>query len=198
MDITKILKHSVELLQLRDENTESFEAELFNIPVERFCNDLIKISTPNITVFYAFSKDKMKELWNSIRTLDDESEMIETYSTKKFIIILHEYPSPFTYQALQVKNQKMSAYNGFIQLFLMKELVYNPMNHVLVPKHKKLTEEESKQVLDELQLKSKSQLPLIQKTDIIARWLGLQQWDLVKITRYTETSGKYYYYRCCI
>jgi DNA-directed RNA polymerase I, II, and III subunit RPABC1 len=52
--------------------------------------------------------------------------------------------------------------------------------------------------MESLQLKSKTQLPLIQKQDIIARWLGLQQGDVVRITRYTETSGKYYFYRCCI
>lgn len=197
MDITKILDHSIELLQVRGEDVSTFETELRDIPIERFFNDLIKLSTPNISVFYAFSKEKVKELWNNIRNLD-ETEMEATYGTLKFIVILHEYPSPFTQQALQSKHQQLLLHGGFIQLFLMKEMMYNPMKHKLVPKHKKLTEEETKKVLEELHIKSKNQLPLIQKNDIIARWLGLQQLDIVRITRYNETSGKYYYYRCCI
>lgn len=197
MDIAKILKHSIELLQVRGEDTTSFESEINEISTERFCNDLIKISTSNITVFYAFSKEKLKELWNTIRLLD-EDEMEKMYGCVKFIIILHEYPSSFTQQALQSKHQTMLSRGGFIQLFQMKELMYNPMNHVLVPKHKKLSEEDAKKVLEELHIKSRSQLPLIQRNDIISRWLGLQQWDIVKITRYNDTSGKYYYYRCCI
>ena len=35
-------------------------------------------------------------------------------------------------------------------------------------------------------------------TDIIAKWLGLKQGDIVKIDRYNPNSGVYYYYRCCI
>ena len=72
------------------------------------------------------------------------------------------------------------------------------MKHELVPKHKKMTEDAVKKLMEELQLKTKTQLPLIQRQDIIARWLGLQQGDIVRITRYNDTSGKYYYYRCCV
>ena len=109
-----------------------------------------------------------------------------------------EYPPSITLQAIQQKDVLLQEQQGFIQFFLTRELMYNPMKHELVPKHKKMTEEEIKKLMEETQLKSKNQLPLIQKQDIIARWLGLYPGDIVKITRYTETSGKYYYYRCCV
>jgi len=197
MDISKILKHSVELLQMRNEDTEDFETELFEIDTNRFYNEAINCSTKNITVIYTFSKDAFKEFWSNIRTLTID-EIEELYNTRKFIVIMQEYPASVTLQTIQNKNTQMLAENGFIQLFLMKELMFNPMKHILVPKHVKLTEPEVKTLLENLQLKSKTQLPFIQRNDTIARWLGLQQGDIVKITRHPETSGEYYYYRCCV
>jgi DNA-directed RNA polymerase subunit H (RpoH/RPB5) len=47
-------------------------------------------------------------------------------------------------------------------------------------------------------LKSKLQLPHIHRGDVMAKWLGLRQGDVVRITRYNETSGEYYYYRYCV
>ena len=72
------------------------------------------------------------------------------------------------------------------------------MKHVLVPKHEKISEDEVKNVLSMYLIKHKSQLPIISRNDVIARWLGLRHGDIVRITRYNETSGTYYYYRCCL
>ena len=197
MDITKILKHSIELLVLRGEDITEYEKTLYDIDINRFKNDVITVSTKNITVFYTFSKDSLKEMWSNFRQMTPE-DLFKTYNTHKFIAVVQEYPASVTLQAIQNKNLQMLASDGFLQLFLMKEMMYNPMKHLLVPKHKKLSDEAVKKLMDELQLKSKTQLPLIQRQDIIARWIGLQQGDIVRITRYNDTSGKYYYYRCCI
>lgn len=197
MDIAKVLNHSVELLGLRGEDTTAFQEELFQIEQSRFYNEVITLSTPNITVFYAFSKDSFKEMWSTFKATDIDT-LQDTYNTLQFIWILQEYPPSITMQSVQLKELQLQEKKGFIQIFLTKELLYNPTKHELVPKHKKLSPEAAETLINDLQLKSKNQLPFIQKQDIIARWLGLQPGDIVKITRYTETSGKYYYYRCCV
>jgi DNA-directed RNA polymerase subunit H (RpoH/RPB5) len=197
MDIKKILKHSVELLSTRGEDVTKYEKELMDLDMNRFYNEMIALSTKHITVFYAFSKDSFKELWATIRVMDLE-QMEKLYGTKKFIMVLQEYPPSITLQAIQNKDAQMLPKEGFLQIFLMKELMYNPMKHELVPKHKKISEEEVKKLMEDMNLKSKAQLPFIQRQDIIARWLGLQSGEIVRITRYTETSGKYYFYRCCV
>lgn len=197
MDIQKILNHSIELLEIRGEDVESFKTKLEEFDKNRFYNEVIHVSTKNITVIYAFSKESFKEIWATLKAMDI-STIEKLYSTKKIIMILHEYPPSITLQAIVQRDLTMQQQNGYIQIFLMKELMYNPMKHEFVPKHKKMSEEEAKTLIDTMQLKSKNQLPLIQKQDIIARWLGLYPGDIVKITRYTETSGKYYYYRCCV
>lgn len=197
MDIPKILRHSVELLQLRNEETKDFEKELFEYQTNRFYSEIINVNTKNIAVIYAFSKESFKDFWSNIRTKSVD-EIKEEYGKLKIILILNDYPSSITYQALQKKELQLAAEEGFIQIFLMQELMYNPTKHELVPKHEKMNNEDVKVLMENLKLKAKTQLPFIQKTDVIARWLGIQSGDVVKITRYSPTSGKSYYYRCCI
>jgi DNA-directed RNA polymerase subunit H (RpoH/RPB5) len=85
-----------------------------------------------------------------------------------------------------------------LQYFKVEELLFNPTKHELVPPHRKLSNDEAKNIMDKYMIKSKGQMPLIQHTDVIAKWIGLKQGDLVEITRYNENSGEYYYYRCCV
>lgn len=197
MDIPKILRHSVELLQLRNEETEDFEKELSEYQKDRFYSEIINVNTKNIAVIYAFSKESFKDFWSNIRGKSVD-EIKKEYGKLKMILILNDYPSSITYQALQKKELELAAEEGFIQIFLMQELMYNPTKHELVPKHEKMNNEDVKKLMENLKLKAKTQLPFIQKTDVIARWLGIQSGDVVKITRYSPTSGKSYYYRCCI
>jgi DNA-directed RNA polymerase subunit H (RpoH/RPB5) len=198
MDIPKILKHSIELLEIRGEDVKEYETGLNAIQQNRFYSEVINRSTKNITVFYIFSKDTLfKKWWTDIKILTPQ-EMQDLYKTKGFILIFPEYPSSITLQQLHNKHQALNEHDGFLHMFLCKELMFNPMKHELVPKHEKMTEEESKKLMDDLQLKSKLQIPLIQRTDTIARWLGLNVGDIVRITRYNETSGEYFFYRVCV
>jgi DNA-directed RNA polymerase subunit H (RpoH/RPB5) len=199
MDIQKILKHSIELLEIRGEDVSEYETGLNNIQINRYYSEVVTRSTKNITVFYIISKDTLfKKWWSDVKMMTAE-DMEKTYKTKGFILIMPDYPPSITLQQLQNKHQVLSTTEGFFfHLFLCKELMFNPMKHELVPKHEKITEEEGKTLMENLQLKSKTQIPLIQRTDVIARWLGLSQGDIVRITRYNETSGEYYFYRCCI
>ena len=80
----------------------------------------------------------------------------------------------------------------------IQDLLFNPTKHHYVPPHRKLSVDEGKDVMENYNLKSKLQMPIILHTDRIAKWIGMKQGDIVEITRYNENSGKSYYYRCCI
>ena len=190
-----ILQHSVELLELRGEDTTQYKQDLEAIEPTRFQNEFITLKASTIRVVYAFTKDSFKDFWGTLKNMDNDT-VDNIYNTQKFIIIVSEYPPSITLQAIHQKEQTLT--NGFIHMFLMKELMYNPMKHTLVPKHEKLTEQDATQLIEQLQLKSKNQLPMILKQDVIARWLGLVPGDIVRITRYNETSGQYFYYRVCL
>lgn len=197
MDISCILNHTKELMELRGEETELFQEEVDKIDLARWMDEWITVPLKYHRLFFVLSKDSFKELWAAIRNLSVE-DMERMYQTKKFIVILGDYPPSITLQALQQKDQVLSGSNGFLQLFLARELMYNPSKHFLVPKHEKMSDSDVQHLMEELQLKNKTQLPFIQKSDKMARWLGLKPGDVVKITRYSETSGEYFYYRTCI
>lgn len=85
-----------------------------------------------------------------------------------------------------------------IQVYELKELMFNIMEHVLVPKHDVIVDEQEIQnILKSYHLKSRLQLPLILKTDPVARFLALKPGNIVRITRPSPSAGEYVFYRCC-
>jgi DNA-directed RNA polymerase subunit H (RpoH/RPB5) len=86
-----------------------------------------------------------------------------------------------------------------LQLFDIKVLQFNISRHELVPKHEVIKDEAViKNIVQQYSLKSKFQLPIILKTDAMAKYLGLKNGDMIKITRVSPTSGEYVVYRCCV
>lgn len=69
--------------------------------------------------------------------------------------------------------------------------------HILVPKHSKLTEEESKVLLEKLNI-TVHQLPKILKSDPAIRHLNADVGDVILIERNSPTIGKSDYYRVVI
>lgn len=106
----------------------------------------------------------------------------------------------------KVSQNNMKLINSFmgvvfknIQVFDIKELQFNISNHVLVPKHELVfDEQEIKDIITKYSLKSKFQLPHILKTDPMSKYLGLKNGDIVKIVRISPTAGEYITYRCCL
>lgn len=97
---------------------------------------------------------------------------------------------------LNIKNLK--EYEANIEIFLIKELLINISKHILVPKHEIVTDQEIiSKIVSQFQLKSKTQLPIIQRTDPMARYLDIKTGEIVKITRNSPSAGEAIIYRYC-
>ena len=86
---------------------------------------------------------------------------------------------------------------GHIQIMWCKHLQINPTKHILVPKHTKLTIEEINNLLEKYSIKNRTQLPLILRSDPIARYYNYNAGDIIKITgSLSSANPKYNNYRC--
>lgn len=195
MEIDTIRAHLKDMLESRGDDVSYIEEHGDAVEPSRYYSEVIELSTDKTTVFFILSKELLKK-WRQQE--EAPAKMMDTYKTTNFILILSDSPSPAAMHSLTAWDKELQAQGGMLQVFFTKELMYNPMKHELVPKHEKLSEVDAKAMMEQYLVKSKAQLPIISRNDPIARRLGLRHGDIVRITRYNDTSGVYYYYRCCV
>jgi DNA-directed RNA polymerase subunit H len=68
------------------------------------------------------------------------------------------------------------------------------VQHILIPKHKKLSEKEKKDVLERYHV-TFNELPSIHESDPALRDVDVEAGDVVKIERTSPTAGKTVFYR---
>jgi|GEM_PF-1139076 DNA-directed RNA polymerase subunit H (RpoH/RPB5) len=204
MEIDIIRTNIRDMLESRGDDVswiqEHGDAVIYDNP-ERFYKEVITLNTDKTTVFFALTKDILKEkLLKELKEEKTSQDIVNKYdNTKNFIIVTIDVPSvKQSILQFQIIDKSLQSIGGLLQIFYMDELRYNPTSHRLVPKHEKLNESQTKKVMEDYRIKSKSQFPLILKTDPIAKWLGLKHGDIVKITHINNNSGEYFYYRCAV
>jgi len=79
-----------------------------------------------------------------------------------------------------------------------KKTSKGPIKHVLVPEYKKLTEEEVKKLMAELEIDSLDVLPRIFTTDPAIQHLKPKPGDVIKIIRKSPVAGESIYYRVVV
>eukprot|EP01098_Paradermamoeba_levis_P009221 TRINITY_DN3829_c0_g1_i2.p1 TRINITY_DN3829_c0_g1~~TRINITY_DN3829_c0_g1_i2.p1 ORF type:complete len:209 (-),score=77.69 TRINITY_DN3829_c0_g1_i2:265-891(-) len=119
-------------------------------------------------------------------------ERMKEEKVHKAIIVVQ---TSLTHFAKQVLSEFAPRFT--LEYFTEGELLVNITDHILVPKHVVLTKEEKHALLTRYKLKE-TQLPRIQVRDPVARYLGLQRGNVVKIIRASETAGRYVTYRMVV
>jgi DNA-directed RNA polymerase subunit H (RpoH/RPB5) len=203
MEIDTAIKNLKDMLMNRGDNIDMFEEHEADIDREEFYNDkgIIEFQTSHTTIIFALSKKLRKNIIDELKEGDNSIDgFMKKYNNKKNIILVfnNDTISMPVLTQLNKYDKLFQKQGGILQYFQIKQLMFNPTKHVLVPEHIKLTESESLEIMQKYMIKSKLQMPVILYNDIIAKWLGLKQGDIVKIKRYNENSGLSYYYRCCI
>ncbi|KAL0954653.1 hypothetical protein HGRIS_003605 [Hohenbuehelia grisea] len=144
-------------------------------------------SNPSDQIFVFFTDEKSV----GVKTMRKLLGILEEKSIQRGIIV---FPGNMTPSARKVIVAMASQYK--LEEFSEADLLVNIVHHTLVPDHQVLTPEEKKILLEKYRLKE-TQLPRIQLADPVARYYGLRRGQVVKITRPSETSGRYASYRIC-
>ena len=204
MEIDRAIENLKAMLsELRNEDIDEFNEHEADIDRQEFYNEtnIIEFNTNNTTIIFALTKklrqDIIEQLKKSKTNIDT---FVNAYNGKYNIILIfgNDILTTPTITQLNLIDKVLQKKKGMLQFFQLNELQFNPTKHQLVPPHRKLNQEESTSIMNRYLIKSKLQMPIILKTDVIAKWHGLKQGDIVEIIRYNENSGKSYYYRCCI
>jgi DNA-directed RNA polymerases I, II, and III subunit RPABC1 len=93
--------------------------------------------------------------------------------------------------------QIYSEHKVFCQYFWINALTFNLTQHEMVPKHDIIEEDEKQELIKNLQITDVDKLPSIKKNDPVAKYYGMKEGDICKITRKSETAGNYISYRLC-
>lgn len=107
----------------------------------------------------------------------------------KAIVVIRQAITPSASKVMTTMAPKY-----ILEQFTESELVVNITDHVLVPKHVLLSQDEKDELLRKYRLKD-SQLPRMMTSDPIARYYGLRRGQVMKIIRASETAGRYVTYR---
>ncbi|KAI8847642.1 RNA polymerase [Chytridium lagenaria] len=136
---------------------------------------LVQHTTENDQLLVFFIEDETV----GIKPIKKVCERMIQQSIMKAILV---YQKSLTPSAHKVIHEMAPKYQ--IEIFQEGELLVNITQHILVPKHVRYRLKET-------------QLPRIQQSDPVARYYGLKRGQVVKITRPSETAGKYVTYRLC-
>ena len=116
---------------------------------------------------------------------------METKKCNEAIIII---PKSLTSPGYTLLRELLTTKQISITPFSENELLFDLFEHVRVPAHTLLSDDEKHALLQDMKI-TPNLLPKIQKTDPVSKYLGLVTGDVVKIKRFSITVGEDVYYR---
>lgn len=183
--ITKSFETILEMLNDRKEDIGDIsKGHIEEILKKDNIKQVIEIIINDIKIVY-YTPSKFK--WSEVKKYFEDEKPYKLY-----ILVIQE-------SITQYNMKSISASSVNIEIHPINRLQFNITKHILVPKHEVIKDkDEIDNVLKMYRLETKSKLPIILKSDPVAKYFGLKPGEIVKITRISETAGEYIMYRVCM
>lgn len=130
------------------------------------------------------------DLTNSLFTIEQKLGQDD-----HLLIVTNNEPNDTLIRTLNDIWQKNKYY---VAILTLKRLQFNILEHVLVPKHNVLTDDEVEKIKKTYNIIDNSQLPEISRFDPVALAIGLRPGQICHIKRNSKTAITADYYRICI
>lgn len=200
-----MLNNLDEMLVDRNDSIQNLK----NINTEEFYgNEPVIVYAENICVIIALTVEAKKNVIAKLKPdkkvnkteeeLDVFKEFVLEHKKYTNYIVVFEELTTADNKLLVTFDKTLNKIDGLLSVFMFSDLHFNPTRHHLVDKHTKLNKDDIIKLMTHYNIKAKTQLPIILKSDPIAKWLGIRPGDIVKIDRYNSNSGLTYYYRSCV
>jgi DNA-directed RNA polymerase subunit H (RpoH/RPB5) len=191
--LTNVVKMLTERKLLNLDNLESNIKKITSIQTDDF---IYKLELNNPELYYEKTDDNkviMVKLINQkitgVTKSSGISDFLHTYKNNPKLIIVNLIANKAK-QHIEVSYPKT-------EIFMEKEMMINIVEHIAVPKHILLSDEEANSVLLDYNSKKRN-MPKILSTDAIARYYNMKPGQLCKIIRPSEISGSVPFYRLVI
>ena len=197
--IYKSRKTMLNLAERRGYNTDDYKD--FNIPeiatLFGTCNLDMLLTNPETQSKLYFKyhlktkiskthiQDYIEDLYNVEEILGEDDNLI---------IVGKDKPNDTLISVLDM-TYKTDKY--YVNIYNIHDYLYNILDHVLVPPHRIIDNEERKEVAKYYNIVNNSQWPEISRFDPVAIAIGLKPGEVVEITRSSPTSLTTKYYRFC-
>lgn len=126
------------------------------------------------------------------RDVDQYLAQAQAESETSHVVLIFE--EPCATQTAKHAAQLEETQGAQIELFSYAELFIDVTEHVLVPRHELLSEEEKQQVLKELMI-GESQAPRMPHSDPVAKYFGARKRQMFRVYRKSPTCGESIAYR---
>tara|TARA_B000000565_G_scaffold15298_3_gene11009 strand:+ start:2560 stop:3147 length:588 start_codon:yes stop_codon:yes gene_type:complete len=140
-----------------------------------------------------------KKLTKRIEDIISKLDSPEKSKDLTIIFLVRDGMTPSVKEAIRLLSEK---YGVFIQIFPIRNLMYNCTKHKSVPQHIRITKTEYEvylqDFLDSLHIESLENLPKIFDTDPVAMFIGLRPGEMCKIIRPSMSAGEHIVYRYCV
>lgn len=138
---------------------------------------------------------KKNQIEEDIEHIFEEDKILKKENNDEIIYITMDDPNDVLKKFLE---QHYYHTKMFITVYNYNRLLYNVLEHSMVPKHKVLTEDEKKTVYDKYNILNDSQVAEISRFDPVSIAIGLRPGELCEIERKSITAITSYYYRICV
>lgn len=188
----------LEILKRRGYNVEEYEnisfSEISKMEKNKQLDMVVESDTgKKIYVKYHLStKIRPNQIYEITDDLFNLEEILELKD--ELIIITKDKPND---TLIKLMRSLYVTDNIFFNIFCINELLYNVLDHAMVPPHRIISEDEKKELFKSYNITDESQLPDINRFDPVARVLGCRPGNIVEIIRPSKTSISARYYRLC-
>ena len=193
----KILLEQLESQGYNIDNYDEFSVNELHIMHNNKQIDMLLVNDKGQKVYIKYYLGRSLRPQN-IHDIIDDLFNLETILNKEdsLIIITKDKSSRDT---LMGEVKQLWAENSiYINIIDIMSLQYNVLNHEMVPKHTKMTDDEIAEFKKRYNITDNSMIPEISRFDPVSLCIGLRPGSIVHITRPSKTAIKGNYYRYCI